>query len=93
MLFGIAPEPEEFQRTLNEALEGLDGVRTIADNIIVYGVGDMDDDTVVDHDRKFLALLGCCRQTHIKLNKDKVKFKLPELPYVGHVKFSRMVKA
>ena len=28
--FGIAPSPEEFQRRLNEALEGLDGVRTIA---------------------------------------------------------------
>ena len=33
MPFGIAPAPEEFQRRLNEALEGLDGVRAIADDI------------------------------------------------------------
>lgn len=61
MPFGVAPTPEELQRALNEALEGLDGVRTIADDTTVYGVGDTDDDGVVDHDRKFLALLERCR--------------------------------
>ena len=85
MPFGIAPAPEEFQRRLNQALEGLDGVRTIADDIIIYGVGDTENDAVVDHDRKFLALLERCRQEHVKLNKDKVQFKLSELSYVGHV--------
>ena len=87
MPFGIAPAPEEFQRRLNEALEGLDGVRTIADDIIFFGVGDTDEEAVVDHDRKLVhvALLERCRQRHIKLNKDKIKFKLPQLSYVGHV--------
>ena len=85
MPFGIAPAPEEFQRRLNEALEGLDGVRTIADDIIDFGVGDTDDEAVVDHDLKLMALLQRCRQRHIKLNKDKMKFKLAQLSYVGHV--------
>ena len=85
MPFGIGPAPEEFQRRLNEALEGLDGIRTIADDIIVFGVGDTDDEAVVDHDRELLTLLEHCRQRHIKLNKDKLKFKLPQLSYVGHV--------
>ena len=40
MPFGISPAPEEFQRRLNEAIEGLNGVRTVADDIIVFGVGD-----------------------------------------------------
>ena len=69
---------------LNEALEGLDGVRTIADDIIVFGVGHADDEAVVDHDCKLLALLERCRQRHIRLNKDKMKFKLPQQSYVGH---------
>ena len=84
MPFGIAPAPQEFQRRLNQALEGLDGVRTIADDI-VYGVGDTENDAVVGHDRKFLALLERCLQEHVKLTKDKVQFKLSELSYVGHV--------
>ena len=56
------PVPQEFQRRLNEALEGLDGVRTIADGIIVFGVGGTDDEAVVDHDCKLLALLEHCCQ-------------------------------
>ena len=64
----------EFQRRINEALD-----------IIVFVVGDTDDEAVLDHDRKLLALLERCRQRHIKLNKDKMKFKLPQLSYVGHV--------
>ena len=43
MPFGISPAPEEFQCRLNEAIEGLEGVRTIADDIIVFGVGDTKD--------------------------------------------------
>lgn len=85
MPFGIAPTPEEFQRRLNEALEGLDGVRTIADDIIVFGVGDTGDESVVNHDRKFLTLLEPCRQRHVKLNKEGMKFKLPQLSYIGRV--------
>ena len=48
-------------------------------------MGDIDDEAVVDHDRKLLALLERCHQRHINLNKDKTKFKLPQLSYVGHV--------
>ena len=38
-----------------------------------------------DHDTKVQNLLERCRQMHITLNKDKLKFKLHELSYVGHV--------
>ena len=38
-----------------------------------------------DHDRTPVALLERCRQRHIKLNKDKMKFKLTQMSYVGHV--------
>ena len=74
MPFGIAPVPEAFQRRLNEAIEGLDSVRTIADDIIVFGVEDTEHDALQDHDCKFMNLLERCRQKNIKLNKDKLKF-------------------
>ena len=82
---GISPTPEEFQRRLNEAIEGLDGARTVADDIIVFAVGETKDAALRDHDTKFQNLLERCRQKHITLNKDKLKFKLHELSYVGHV--------
>ena len=73
MPFGIAHAPEEFQGRFNWALEGLDSVKTI----IIYDEGDTD--------RRFLAFLERCRQRQIKLNNDKVKFKLPELTYADRV--------
>jgi hypothetical protein len=35
--FGISPAPEEFQRRLDEVLEGLKGVKAIHDDILIYG--------------------------------------------------------
>ena len=40
MPFGISSAPEEFQRRMHEALEGLPGVCVIADDILIYGKGD-----------------------------------------------------
>ena len=39
MPFGICSAPEEFQRHVNEIIEGLEGVAAIADDLLVTGVG------------------------------------------------------
>ena len=39
MPFGIKPAPEILQRRLEEALEGLPGVKNIHDDVIMYGEG------------------------------------------------------
>ena len=84
MPFGISPAPEEFQRRLNEALEGLDGIRTVADDILIWGVGSTDCEARKDHNRKLLKLLQRCEEKGIILNKDKFKLGLTEVSYVGH---------
>ena len=33
--FGLKPSPEEFVRRLSQALEGLDGVKPVADDILI----------------------------------------------------------
>ncbi|KAK3706238.1 hypothetical protein QZH41_003700 [Actinostola sp. cb2023] len=62
MPFGISPAPEEFQRRLDNALEGLNGVQPIYDDILVYGSGDTEDQAIADHDRKIHSLQNCCRE-------------------------------
>ena len=37
--FGIKSEPEVWQRTVNEIVEGLQGVEVIADDFLVVGFG------------------------------------------------------
>jgi RNase H-like domain found in reverse transcriptase/Reverse transcriptase (RNA-dependent DNA polymerase) len=83
MPFGIAPAPEEFQRHLDENLERLEGVKAVADDILVYGIGDSKEEALKDHDRKLEALLQRCRERNIKLNKNKLRLRLPEVRYMG----------
>ena len=67
--FGLCTAPEEFQRRLNHALVGLKGVRTIHDDILVFGEGSTEDEALVDHDRNLRSLMQRCRERNVKLNK------------------------
>ena len=71
MPFGISVAPEEFQRRIDESLEGLDGTKAIADNILIWGDGKTVEEATFNHDARLSALLERCQQKHIKLNVDK----------------------
>ena len=83
--FGLCTAPEEFQRRLNHALEGLKGVHTIHDDILVFGEGSTEDEALVDHDRNLRSLMPRCREKNVKLNKAKVKLRCEEVPLLGHL--------
>lgn len=93
MPFGISPVGEIFQRRLDQAIEGLDGVRTVADDLLIIGNGESVVDAVKDHDTKLEALLGRCRERGIKLNEMKISLKKTSMPYIGHLLTSDGVKA
>jgi len=38
--FGTSVSSEEFQKRINQALDDIDGIVCVADDILVYGVGD-----------------------------------------------------
>ena len=86
MPFGISIAPEEFQRRLSTALEGLEGVSVVADDILIYGKDRAQHD---ENLRKFLKRASKCE---LKLNKKKCRFHMTELPYIGHVLTSEGVK-
>jgi len=56
MPMGISPAPEDFQRLLNQALEGLQGIHIIADDVLITG-----EMAYKDHDRKLRLFLDRCR--------------------------------
>ena len=75
MPYGISPAPEIYQLRQHEALEGLQGVVNIADDILVYGSGETDEEANIDHDTNLWNLLLRCRKINLKLNPEKFKFK------------------
>ena len=92
MTFGINVAPDESQRRIDENLQGLEGVKAIADDILVWGDGDTREEAIADHDKRLIALLERCQQKNIKLNKEKFLLKKTELSYTGVVLTDKGVK-
>lgn len=76
---------EIFQKRVNQALEGSDGILNITDDILVYRVGDNEKESRVDHDRKLEALLNRCREREMALNKNKLKLRISKVSFMGHI--------
>ena len=85
MPFGISPAPEIFQQKLDQCLENLHGIHTIADDTLITGQGDTFEDACRDHDKNLDAFLKRCRSNNIRLNKAKYEFKAQEMTFVGHI--------
>ena len=73
-------------------LDGLEGVEVIADDILVYGVGESETEARADHDRKLLELMERIREKGVKINKEKMKLHLTEIKYMGHLLTTEGIK-
>lgn len=69
---------------LHQNLEGLPGIFTIADDILITGQGDTVQEADEDHDRNLAKFLSHCRDRNIKLKKEKFKYKCEEVQFMGH---------
>ena len=85
--FGLKVSSEIFQKRLCMALEGLEGVQCVADDVIVYG-RDRD-----DHNCNLRNLLSRCEEHGVGLNPDKCQFNVPEIKFLGHVVSASGLKA
>ena len=72
---------EIFQKRLNQALDRLDGLLTVHDDMVIYGVGETDEEATADHNNKLQQFLQRCREQGVKLNKKKLKLLCKEIPY------------
>ena len=90
--FGLSASSEIFQKHLNQALENLPGVLCIADDILIYGSGDADEEATADHDRNLQNLLQRCLDRGIVLSPEKMKLRRKEVPFMGHLLTSTGLK-
>ena len=67
-----------------EVVEGLEGVEVVADDIVVVGFGDTQEEATLDHDTNLDAVLKRCMERNIKINDLKVRLRLTEVPFIGH---------
>ena len=79
MNYGRKLAAETFQKEFSEALEGLEGVLNISDDILVYSKHEE------EHDNNVEETLKRCRERDIRLGPEKCEFNLPEVTYYGYV--------
>ena len=77
--FGLSLSSESFQKHLHQELQGLLGVKCIADDIVIHGTCE------ADHDSNPDGLMRRCQQKAIKLNAEKLECKCKEVPFHGHL--------
>ncbi|VDI13935.1 Hypothetical predicted protein [Mytilus galloprovincialis] len=85
--FGVTSAAEIFQNTLSTALEGLNGVRNISDDIIVFGASQD------EHDTRLTALFQRINEKGLTLNKKKCEFNKDSLEFYGHIFSSKGISA
>lgn len=73
-------------------MEGLINVEVIADDILIYGSGDTEEEALRSHDQAFISLLERAQQCSLKLNTRKLKFKMDAVRYMGHIISSDGIK-
>ena len=78
MPYGITSGSEVFQRSM-EHLFVNQPCEIIVDDILVYGKN------AEEHDANLKQVLNRLRQLNMKLNAEKCKFHVTEVPFVGHV--------
>ena len=77
--YGTNAAAEIFQYTLQTALQGLKGVKNIADDIIIFG------STRAEHDSNLDKCLQCLKAKGLRLNKSKCSFLNNTLSFFGQV--------
>ena len=79
MPFGIKSAQEVFQKRISQVFGDLPGVKSDIGDILVW-------ETIwAEHDKHLEAVLRHCETVNLTLNKEKCKFGVAKVTYIGHV--------
>ena len=77
--FGLKTSQDVFQKAMDQILEGLPGVISIANDIVVYGTNEQ------DHDQNLHGLMQRARERSLVFNPTKCQINKEEIPFFGNI--------
>jgi transposase InsO family protein len=77
--FGLKTSQDVFQRAMDDILDGLQGVLSIADDITVYGKSEQ------EHDENLHNMMKRAEQKGLVFNPHKCFIKTSEIPFFGNI--------
>ena len=85
--FGIHSAQEVFKKTMDMAFEGINGCKSIIDDMLVWG------SSKEEHGHNLRKVLERTREVGIKWNAEKCVFGATDVSYFGHVLSDKRVQA
>ena len=79
MIFGLTCASEDFQKIIENCFSGLEGVKCISDDVIIYSKN------LNEHIERIEKLFGRIRTLGLKLNLHKCQFLMNEISFFGVV--------
>ena len=86
MPYGIRSAQEVFQKRISQLFEGLEGVDTDIDDILVWGRSSQ------ENDDRLRTVLNKCQEICLNLNAEQCKFKMKEITYSEHTLSAESVR-
>ncbi|XP_061132648.1 uncharacterized protein K02A2.6-like [Syngnathus typhle] len=78
LCFGLSSAPEHFQKRMQQILEGLEGVVCQMDDVLIWGVDQ------IEHDKRLREALTRLRDAGVTLN-DKCEFSKTKIKFLGQI--------
>ena len=78
LLFGEVPVGDMFEKKVDKLFNNIPNVFGISNDILIAGF----DEEGSDHDKMLKKVLQICRQSNLKLNKDKCLFRFMGIPFM-----------
>lgn len=79
--YGISSISEHYNRSMDEAFEGLPGFHRVVDDIVIHN------NDIMHHTQHVRQFLQRCSEKHITLNKAKWKFAQTSVDFAGFILF------
>ena len=70
---------------MHELIEGMTGIEVVTDDFITVGYGDTLEEAAQDHDKNLLLFLQRCKERNVRLNREKLKLRQPQVLFIGHM--------
>ena len=72
-------------------VEGMTGIEVIADDFLIFGCGNTQQEAIWEHDKVLRRFVVKCEQKNLHLNSAKVKLRESTVYYIGFI--SRWITA